>query len=260
MQQMGDLYLAMAAVTIISVGVLAAMVRAARGWSRSVLLLSLLFGIGWLTLYVKYVMDSPAIARLMPVSSAIILGNWTPILACGLAGLSWRAIGGSTWRPGITLIPLMGFAFYSAWWPVFSPRPATQDKEQRGVWLQSTRSTCTPAAAATLLAAHGIRTTETEMTQLCLTTHHGTSLLGLYRGLTLKTAGGPLQVEFITTNVDGLKVIDTPMVITCGIRHDQQVDMKYIMNGDGGRAWNTPWCSIASSTMTRWRSVTQPKA
>ena len=223
---MGDLYLAMAIVTVLGAAALAATVRVTRRWPRAALLPALLVGFAWLTVYVKYVVDAPIVATLMPVSSAVVLGNWTPVLAAALAGVAYRAIGGPVWRPLVTLVPLVGFAFYSAWWPVFSPRPATHDKLVGRVWEQSHHSTCSPAAAATLLGAYDIPATESEMVGLCLTTPDGTATLGIYRGLRLKTAGR-YDVEFITTTVEELGGASSPMLLKCGIEVGRTVDPRY---------------------------------
>src|SRR5690606_12744726 len=63
---------------------------------------------------------------------------------------------------------------------------------------------CSPAAAATLLRHYDIPATETELVDLCLTRLEGTSLHGLYRGLKLKTAGTPWDVEAFNGNLEQL--------------------------------------------------------
>jgi hypothetical protein len=223
----GDLYLAMAIVTILSCASLAAMVRITRTWSTRRMYVVTLVGFVWLVVYVRYVVDSPAVARVMPISSAIVMGNWSPIIAAALAGIVWRAMDCGMVRPAVTLVPLVVLSFISAWWPVFAARPATFERRSGTVHLQSTNMTCSPAAAASLLTAYGIPATEAEMVHMCLTTRDGTPTLGLYRGLKLKAAQYNYDVEFITADLNELRVLSDPVVLTCGIEAGQKVDERY---------------------------------
>ena len=59
--------------------------------------------------------------------------------------------------------------------------------DAHGVCLQSSSSSCGPAAAATFVSALGISTTEREMAELCLARAPiGVTPLGLYRGIRAK--------------------------------------------------------------------------
>jgi hypothetical protein len=66
--------------------------------------------------------------------------------------------------------------------------PALEDRWVRGICRQTSNASCSAAAAATILHACRIESSEREMANLCLTREDGTTNLGLYRGLKLKTA------------------------------------------------------------------------
>jgi hypothetical protein len=70
--------------------------------------------------------------------------------------------------------------------------------------MQTSWATCSPAAAATLLRAEGLATTEAEMIPLCLTDSAGTPTLGLYRGVKLVAEQNGQAVEILDSTVDEL--------------------------------------------------------
>jgi hypothetical protein len=84
------------------------------------------------------------------------------------------------------------------------------------VCLQTTPTTCSAAAAATILNTLGIRTSEQEMARLCLT-RSGTTWLGLYHGLATKLLGKGYSIEFFETNASGLTDVatDSPLLLCC---------------------------------------------
>jgi hypothetical protein len=83
--------------------------------------------------------------------------------------------------------------------------PVCADLWIDSVCIQTSRVTCSAAAAATLLRAHGIAATEHELARLCLTRRSGTSRLGLYRGLALKTRDSRWRVEVFGGNLELLR-------------------------------------------------------
>ena len=84
--------------------------------------------------------------------------------------------------------------------------------------LQTSQASCSPAAAATLLRWHGIDADEQEMALLCLTGNDGTPMLGLYRGLKLKTADTPWDVYmFSGGKVQDLRGVG-PVLISVELR------------------------------------------
>jgi len=88
------------------------------------------------------------------------------------------------------------------------------------VQAQTTGWSCGAASCVNLLTAHGIRSTEREMAELCLTLpYRGTTTPRFVRGLILKLRkeGSPLRVRAM----EGLKVADLdgfPMPCLLGIR------------------------------------------
>src|SRR5439155_26252660 len=95
-----------------------------------------------------------------------------------------------------------------------------KNRWRRDICLQTSHATSSPAAAATLLRSHGIDTTEEEMARLCLTNPDGTSLLGLYRGLRLKTRYGCLNVFSFHCDVGSLRqrVAGGPVILSVSLR------------------------------------------
>ena len=82
--------------------------------------------------------------------------------------------------------------------------------------MQSSPHTCSAASAATLLRFYGIRATEQEMAELCLT-RSGTTWLGLYHGLASKLLGSQYRLEFFETDAEGLQpmIADGPVLLCC---------------------------------------------
>src|SRR5690349_1217358 len=63
--------------------------------------------------YTLYVWDEPVIARLIPVSSLVVLGNWFPLFAGLLAGSVWHRWPGKARRKALFVGALGLSAFYS---------------------------------------------------------------------------------------------------------------------------------------------------
>jgi hypothetical protein len=100
------------------------------------------------------------------------------VLATAVGGLhAWLAVDGAT-HPGLA----------------GHERPRGRD----GIFPQTSAWSCGPASCATLLGLHGIRASEREMAERCLTyPTRGTSWLRFVRGLESKlaAAGSPLVVQ-----------------------------------------------------------------
>jgi hypothetical protein len=133
--------------------------------------------------------DSIVLTRILPVSNLVVVGNWSPLLVAMLAGLIWWRVPAPTLRRVGIVGALVIACLVAIYTPILSAAPRMQDRWDRGVCLQTSRASCSPAAAATLLNTYRIKTTEQEMAMLCLTSDKGTSTHGLWRGLKLKTAG-----------------------------------------------------------------------
>jgi hypothetical protein len=154
-------------------------------------------------------------ARALPFSNVIVLGNWIPLAAAFLSGI----VGGQEviplWRR-LTFTAMMLFAaWYTNYFSLSGQPPESRDLwSSKRVCLQTTASSCSACAAVMLLRECGIRSDEEEMIKLCLTGYRGTPPLGLYRGLMAKTAGTDWTVEVVRCNLADLpREVSTPTIL-----------------------------------------------
>ena len=154
--------------------------------------------------YVRDVWDNIVLAKWLPFSNLIVLGNGFPLAMAVLAGLAWNRVPPPTVRRMAIVALLFGSSAYAVYFPFRGQVPECGDTWENGVCRQSTHDTCSAAAAATLLRMHKIETTEQEMAKLCIT-RKGTSWLGLYRGMKLKTEGTDWDVEVFSADADQLR-------------------------------------------------------
>ena len=210
--------------------------RGSRGWGRSAVLVALLAGVASLVAYLKFVVDAAWVAGALPLSNLVVVGNWTPTIAALLAGVAWHQIGrgsgvGTAARRLLVLGPFVGLSAWLAWSVAFAEPPPTRPMVDGGLWMQSTDATCSAAAAATLLNAHGIAASEGEMARLCLTSPRGTSMWGVYRGLRLKTEGTPWRVEPLGrlggATLADLRSAGSPVLLSAGILPGERADPAY---------------------------------
>jgi hypothetical protein len=221
---MGDIYLACAAMAALSAMLFWLTRYAARWLPRSTCDLLAVLLVAVLFYYIGNVWYDVRLARWLPIASLIVAGNWLPLLSAMLAGIVWRreptplrrlVFGGG----------MLAAAGYALVYPLLGTVPECGDRwDGLGTCLQTTDKTCSPACAATLLRAYGIPATEQEMARLCLT-RKGTSWQGLYRGLKLKTAGTPWDVEIVRCSSSQLaKLTDRPMIMSVGLERGARVD------------------------------------
>jgi Peptidase C39 family len=224
---MNDLVWGIIIIGILSALLLVAMLRISHSLPRRTANLLAIMTVALMLANSLLVHDSILLTRILPVSNLVVVGNWSPLLVAVLAGLIfWRVPG-----PGVRRAAIMGalvvaclVAIYA---PILSKAPPMQDRWDRGVCLQTSRASCSPAAAATLLNAYEIRTTEQEMAMLCLTSDKGTSAHGLWRGLKLKTAGTGYDVYmFNRGKLDELPGMG-PVLLTVELKRDARVDPVY---------------------------------
>lgn len=178
--------------------------------------------------YIRWCWDDPRLTRILPYSNLIIIGNWFVLFIGGLAGLVWGRYRDRTSRRWVTVALLFGVGTYSTFSPVLGQPPTCANQWDGDVCLQSTRSTCSPAAAATLLRRYGIPATEQEMAELCLTTRDGTTWLGLYRGLKLKTSGTAWDVDIIQVDPRTTDAIPTgPILLSAMLDPENKLSRDY---------------------------------
>jgi hypothetical protein len=179
-------------------------------------------------LYAAFLRDNVLLARCLPFSNLIVLGNWFPVGAAILAGLAWRHTPGRRLRRSWPVIGLALVGCYAGIQPLLGRAPTCGNRwDQNGICRQTTPHTCAAACAATVLQTHGISATEQELAELCLT-RKGTTWQGLYRGLKLKTTGAPYDVEVFSCSADDLRRF-TPdcIILTVGLRRGAKVDSIY---------------------------------
>lgn len=180
-----------------------------------------------------------ALARLLPFSNVIVVGNWVPVGVGVLAGIALGNRRAQRWRRVVLFVVLVGLGLFSLFRPLVRSAPPIGNAKwtESRVCLQSSPASCSPCAAATLLDHHGIASSEAELVRLCLTDHGGTPTLGLYRGLMLKTRGTSFSVDLVAGNpvagdVASLVEADRwPVLLLCRLPEESHPDFQRV------RAW-----------------------
>jgi hypothetical protein len=171
-----------------------------------------------LVLHAAFLNDELIVAQMLPWANAMFYGDSRLPVAALLAGSACSLLRTPPWQRVVLTVALIAFALYRVLGPIIGAPPAgLQNRWTNGICRQSTTSTCSAAAAATALHSVGIETTESEMAQLCLTRSTGTSTLGLYRGLKLKTAGTAYTVAVYSGPVEGFLALPAgPALVSIG--------------------------------------------
>jgi len=215
---MDDIYLGLAILFTSSIALFATALWLSQRRSRLVCNCLATSSIIALVLYIRFVWYSTDLAKLLPYSNLIVIGNWFPLVAAFLAGLVWRMVPGSKARRSLWLLTLATASVLAAVFPFLGEPPRCGHSwDQRGFCVQTTDNTCSAACAATLLRLHGIEATEQEMAELCFT-RRGTTWLGLYHGLKCKTEGTSWDVEIVSGETAELVQREqTPTILTVGL-------------------------------------------
>ena len=223
---MGDLYLGLLILAVFSAVSFGVGRAIGRRVSRPAANQLSVLAVSGLISYIIFLWDQTALVRVLPVSNLIVLGNWFPLASGLLGGLASTQSMLPAWRRGLMVAILQMVAMVVVLFPLSGSAPQCGNLWRDGVCLQTTRSTCSAASAATLLELHGIHATEQEMAELCLT-RRGTNWMGLYRGLKKKTAGTDWDVEVFTGTADDLRLLNTPAILSVGLAQDSQADSIY---------------------------------
>jgi hypothetical protein len=196
--------------------------------------------------------DNLRLAQALPLSNLIVIADVLPLEAGLMVGLAWPLVPG-LWRKLLVAVPMLAICVYQANGPLTARPPSVGDRWRDGVCFQTTQASCGPAAAATLLQEYNIAATEEEMSRLCLTTMHGTSMLGLYRGLKLKTRGSELDaMPFVGTPEDLRESGVGPVLLSVGLPSSSDVDPVY------EQQWG--WIPGVSHTVVLYRFLGNDKA
>lgn len=225
---MGDLLLALAIVAALALLVFwltAAAARRLSWWQRNALALLI---VSAMVLYSRLLWQDTLLAHWLPFSNLIVIGNWFPLFLAALAGVVIEMRRLALLRRAAVVTTLGGFATFAVVLPLLGQAPRCGEQlTGHGDCRQTTPYTCSAAAAATLLQLHGIDATEQEMAELCLT-RHGTSWLGLYRGLKIKTQGTQWDVELVRCSADEVRShTDLPMIMEVGLEADSPIDVAF---------------------------------
>lgn len=186
-----------------------------------------MLAVAFVVLHVAALRDNLVLARLLPFSNLVVLGNWLPPAASFLAGLAWGRIPKRPWRRCAFILPLLLASFYSAYGRLLGNPPTCGDEWEGGVCIQTSFASCSAACAATLLRSCGIRAAEGEMASLCLTRANGTTVHGLFRGLKLKTADTAWDVRVFSCGADELRQRGAPAILLVGFRRASDADPRY---------------------------------
>jgi hypothetical protein len=178
--------------------------------------------------YIACVWDHPWLAKWLPYSNLIVLGNALPLFAALLAGLSCRRLRGRphTRTSVVVLLTLVGVGALIR--PLLGEAPICKEHWEGAVCLQTTKHTCSAASAATMLRYVDVVTTEAEMARLCLT-REGTHWMGLYHGLSRKLSPA-WQIEvFDAKCLQDLRHVsqNSPAILTVELPRDMPTAWKY---------------------------------
>lgn len=248
---MTDIYFGMCLMLLLAAACFALTRRAVRGLPLVACDLLACLIVAAICAYIRWLWDDVRMARWLPFSNLIVVGNWYLPLAGILAGLAWQRIEQSPPRRWAVLLLLLASSLYASIKPVWGvpPRCEQQWDETPGgrLYYQTTHSTCAAAAAATMLSLHGISTNEQEMAELCLT-RDGTTWKGLFRGLLLKTSSSPWTVEAFQGNFkDLVRIAERPIVLCARLPGNHPRALAY------QREWG--WIPDTAHTVVMIRSV-----
>ncbi|MFG0254123.1 MAG: peptidase C39 [Rhodopirellula sp. JB053] len=228
---MTDLWIAIAVMSVISIacGIFAGQFAYANKGQLTTLYLSA--AVVGMIYFLLYASGQLFWARWIPSSAAIIYSNFAAIFAALAAGWALRLPKIPLWRRSVLSVFLGLCSFAAIVWPLLSiavrPPPSGALVVEGVVVEQTSWATCSPAAAATLLRAVGVETTEAEMIPLCLTDKSGTPTLGLYRGVKLKAEENGLRVNVIDDTLDELMASnDWPVLLAVGLPYGVE-DRRY---------------------------------
>jgi predicted double-glycine peptidase len=176
-------------------------------------------GAALLLVHALWLNDNLIVTRVFRFADALVYANLALPGAALLAGGAWALLKSPRWQKIVCVVAVIGLGGWRLLNPLVGRAPTIgKDRWTEGVCRQSSTSSCSAAAAATLLANNGIPADEREMIDLCLTHENGTSMLGLYRGLRLKTKNHEGQLLAGHPSADELKHWPTPSIVSIALQ------------------------------------------
>jgi hypothetical protein len=210
---MQDLALATAVLAALSAIAFLVGLRVSSRWTKGRLIALCILALAALLVFVCRYHGTWQVARVLPISGAIVLGNWIPVGGAFFAGVMLAQKTSPPWRRCSLASLILLASGYSVACCFLGHLPVRHRlATQATVAEQSRRSSCGACCAAMMLQHHGIAATEEELVGLCLTSYRGCPALGLYRGLKLKTAGSPWDVEVVTCTAEELLQARGPLL------------------------------------------------
>lgn len=190
--------------------------RMARDWSRNARMIGVMVAIVVGFCFFRFAYDSIRIVALFPSGLLPFAAEWqVPFVAVG-AGIFLREVTLPRWRRGLLSLMLVVVSLLPVVRMVAATAPRSKNVWSGPVCRQTNPSTCSAAAAATLLRHHGIKATEAEMIDLCFTRRDGTSLGGLARGLRVKAPDKSVKMGSLTLT-DLRERIQKPTILIVGL-------------------------------------------
>jgi hypothetical protein len=204
--------------------------------------------------------------RLMPLFGAnfVFLTNLSLAGVTVLFGLMWVAASDKRERRRAIWfgLPLFAVAIWSYVW-YFEPLPQGIDGQvdAKGFCRQSAQESCSAASAVMLFHHNGVRVTEREMAELCLTrAGKGTPPAGLYRGIATKAAMYGLRPQVLRlSQPEELRSLRGTAIINVGLKADTPSNIAAKMQEYGWNvgAWHTVVVTGTDAT-GQWIHVADP--
>lgn len=179
--------------------------RLASGWSRGARMAGVLVSLLTALAFFRWAYDTVAVVLLIPPSWLPFAAEWqVPMVALG-AGIFLREVTLPLWRRMVLGGSLVMAAIMPVGKVIFGKVPRSENLWNGMVCRQTHPSTCSAAAAATLLQYHGIAAVEGELIMACFTRKDGTSLGGLLRGIDMLARPQGWKVRVAAVTMEDLK-------------------------------------------------------
>jgi len=187
----------------------------------SLLMVSLLFGIG----YVFFLRDSSLQILLLRNANTIFYGKWLLIIAGFAAGVLTQVSSVKMWRRAVLVLALLAASSMDFFCYFIYPRPEGGNVTEKWLSIQTTESTCSAAAVASLLRIYGVEVSEKEMIRVCLSTVKGTPWQGVWRGVNLYA---PPEYKAVLVRGKDRKNIEFPILISAEFNSSSEEHTKYV--------------------------------
>ena len=231
---MMDIYIAMLAMTVISCllfGLSLLLYKHLTGSWRKGIAVGI---IAVILIHIFVLSNSIRWTDWLGVKAVIIYSNLLIPLNGLLSGFVWgnRTLSGLRRTTAIGL--LMFLAYLPTIYQIYPIHVPYHDIWEDNICIQSSYTSCVPAAGATLLNYYGIDSSEEEMARLCLTRYEGTPLLGLYRGMRMKAEGSIYDVVIGRATIKQLQNdIGLPAIVIISLDEETNKRKPFYSENDG---------------------------